>query len=48
LDNLKTHAFIQRATGEGRLKVHGWYYDILSGRIERFDEGCNKFVPLLG
>jgi carbonic anhydrase len=46
LDNLKTHAYIRRATGEGRLQVHGWYYDILSGRIEKYDEGRRKFVPL--
>jgi carbonic anhydrase len=33
---------------EGRLQVFGWYYDILSGRIERFDEEERRFVPLLG
>jgi carbonic anhydrase len=27
--------------------VHGWYYDILSGRIERFDEETRRFAPLL-
>lgn len=47
LDNLKTHAYIQRAVTEGRLQVHGWYYDILSGRIEQFDEGLKKFLPLV-
>jgi carbonic anhydrase len=31
---------------EGRLTVHGWYYDILSGRIERYDEGMKRFLPL--
>lgn len=48
LDNLKTHAYIQRAVAEGRLQVHGWYYDILSGQIEQYDEGPAKFVPLAG
>jgi carbonic anhydrase len=48
LDNLRTHAYIQRAVGEGRLAVHGWYYDIMSGRIERYDEGEGKFVALVG
>jgi carbonic anhydrase len=47
LDNLKTHLYIDRATGDGRLLLHGWYYDIMSGRIEQFDEGRGKFVPLL-
>jgi carbonic anhydrase len=33
---------------EGRLTVHGWYYDILSGRIEAYDEQRGRFAPLLG
>ena len=48
MDNLKSHGYIQAALAEGRLRVHGWYYDILSGRIERFDEQAGKFVPLVG
>jgi len=24
--------------------VHGWYYDILTGRIEEYDEGLGRFV----
>lgn len=47
LDNLKTHAYIQRALAEGRLHAHGWYYDILSGQIEHYDEALKKFVPLV-
>jgi carbonic anhydrase len=46
LANLKTHAYIQRAVAEGRLNVHGWYYDILSGRIEQYDESRGKFVAM--
>ena len=45
-DNLKSHGYIEAAMAEGRLRVHGWYYDILSGQIERFDEAAEKFVPL--
>jgi carbonic anhydrase len=48
LDNLRTHDYVQRAQAEGRLEVHGWYYDILSGRIERYDEAARRFVPLVG
>jgi carbonic anhydrase len=33
---------------EGRLTVHGWYYDILTGRIEEWDEGLRRFVGLAG
>jgi carbonic anhydrase len=32
---------------EGRIKVHGWYYDILTGRIEQYDELQRRFVPLV-
>jgi carbonic anhydrase len=46
--NLKAHPAVARAVEESRLDVHGWYYDILSGRIERYDEKMRRFLPLLG
>jgi carbonic anhydrase len=46
--NLCAQPSVSRAMREGRLAVHGWYYDILSGRIERFDEDARRFVPLVG
>jgi carbonic anhydrase len=48
LDNLKTHEYIRRSVAEGRLQVHGWYYDILTGKIERYDDQQRRFVPLVG
>jgi len=45
--NLKAQPSVLRAMREGRLKVFGWYYDILSGRIEQFDEDERKFVTLV-
>jgi carbonic anhydrase len=39
---------VARAVVEGRLTVHGWYYDILSGRIEEYDEQMRRFRPLGG
>ena len=47
LDNLRSHGYIERAVDEGRLQVHGWYYDILSGRIEQFDESSGRFLALV-
>lgn len=47
LDNLHTHEYVRRAVTEGRLRVHGWYYDILSGTIESYDAEARKFVPLV-
>jgi len=48
LMNLHTQPSVVRAEKEGRLTVHGWYYDILTGRIERYDEKLKKFVTLAG
>lgn len=48
LDNLRTHSYILRVIAEKRLQIHGWYYDILSGRIEQFDEELGKFTALAG
>ncbi|MGH9563035.1 MAG: carbonic anhydrase [Terracidiphilus sp.] len=46
LMNLREQPPVARAVSEGRLTVHGWYYDILTGQIEEYDEGLKKFVPL--
>jgi len=42
---LKAQPAVARAAAEGRLAVHGWYYDILSGRIEQYDEPMHRFLP---
>ena len=42
--NLKAQPAVARAMAEDRLTVHGWYYDILSGRIEEYDEEQRRFV----
>jgi carbonic anhydrase len=47
LMNLKAQPSVARAFDAGRLTVHGWYYDILTGRIEQYDEGIHRFLPLL-
>jgi carbonic anhydrase len=43
--NLRAQPSVARGVGEGRLRVHGWYYDILTGRIEEWDEGLQRFLP---
>ena len=48
LMNLKAQPSVARAFDAGRLTVHGWYYDILTGCIEQYDEGIHRFLPLLG
>ena len=48
LQNLKAQMPVRNAMNEGRLTVHGWYYDILTGRIEEYDEGQKKIASLAG
>jgi carbonic anhydrase len=48
LKNLQAQIPVRHAVEEGRLTVHGWYYDILTGRIEEYDEGLKRFVGLAG
>ena len=43
--NLKVQPAVRVAMEEGRLRVHGWYYDILTGRIEEYDERLRRFAP---
>ncbi|MGA3079876.1 MAG: carbonic anhydrase [Terracidiphilus sp.] len=46
--NLRAQPSVERAVAEGRLTTHGWYYDILTGRIEQYDERIQRFLPLVG
>jgi carbonic anhydrase len=45
--NLRSQPSVARAVIEGRLTVCGWYYDIPTGRIERYDEEMRRFLPLV-
>ena len=47
LYNLRAQPSVARAVAEGRLTVHGWYYDILTGRIEQYDDQMRRFLPLV-
>jgi carbonic anhydrase len=48
LANLRAQPSVARAIAHHKIEVHGWYYDILTGRIEQYDEHQRKFLPLLG
>jgi carbonic anhydrase len=47
LANLRAQPAVARALATNAISVHGWYYDILTGRIEQYDEQQRKFTPLL-
>lgn len=46
LENLKTHPEVARALAHNEVVVHGWYYDILTGSVETYDERERRFVEL--
>jgi carbonic anhydrase len=46
LDNLKTHPEVSRALAHNALQVHGWYYDILTGAIDAYDQQERRFLAL--
>lgn len=47
LANLRAQPSVAKALAHSQLEIHGWYYDILSGRIEQYDEQQRTFLPLL-
>jgi carbonic anhydrase len=48
LANLKAQPSVDRGIAQGKLSVHGWYYDIMTGSIQVYNEHERKFFPLLG
>ncbi len=46
LANLQTFPWIRESIAQGRLQLHGWYYDITSGDLLRFDPASKHFVDV--
>lgn len=46
VQSMRTHPAIIHALAENRIQIHAWYYDILSGRVERYDDEQQRFVNL--
>jgi carbonic anhydrase len=46
LDNLLTHPAVSDAILNKQLRVHGWVYDIGTGRVDNYDARIQQFVPL--
>lgn len=46
LANIKTHPSIALAMAQGRLRLHGWIYNIEKGAIDALDGQSKRFVPL--
>lgn len=46
LHNLKTHPAVAAGLANGTLQIHGWYYDIMTGAIEAYDQQTRRFALL--
>ncbi len=44
IENLKTYPLIKNRLSEGKLKVHGWWFDIAKADVYQFDHGPRKFT----
>jgi carbonic anhydrase len=46
LGNLRTHPCVAEARAAGKLAIHGWVYDFVTGMVTAYDEAECRFVPL--
>src|SRR3984893_4338988 len=46
LTNLRTHPSIALALSQGKLRLHGWVYDIETGQIDALEGATGRFVSL--
>ena len=46
LFNIRTHPAVAMALAQGKLRLHGWIYDIEKGAIDALDGQTKQFVPL--
>ena len=46
LVNIRTHPCVALALEQGRLSLHGWVYDIGTGKVDAYDGTSRRFVSL--
>ena len=46
VENLRTYPVVQKATREGKLHVHAWFFDIGAGTVFQYDPGKEQFEPI--
>lgn len=47
LKNIQTYPFVERALKKGRLHLHGWYYNIETGRICAYNPNKDMFEEIV-
>jgi carbonic anhydrase len=46
LENLRAHPSVAEGLAAGRIKLHGWVYDIASGNVRAYDDHWKQFAAL--
>ena len=46
IENILTYPIVKKRFEEGSLYIHGWYYDIETGKIEYYNADSYEFLPL--
>ena len=46
--NLLTFPFVRPLVERNEMKLHGWFYDISTGRVDGLDASGRRFAPLAG
>lgn len=46
LENLQTFPWVQERILQDKLKLHGWYFDIVSGDMQYYDAERLQFAML--
>jgi carbonic anhydrase len=46
MDNLITYPYIKEKIDNNELSIHGWYYDIETGKINYYNNQTHQFAPL--
>ncbi len=46
LQHLKTHPTVALRLAKHEVQLHGWVYDIASGKVRAYDELTKKFLPV--
>lgn len=47
LDNLLTYPWLKRRVEEGKLKLHGWYFEMGTGALLAYSPRQQEFLPLV-
>ena len=47
LEHLRGYPAVREAMHQGRLRLHGWWFDIAGAEVHAYDADLHRFVPLV-